>query len=124
MWECNPYQVENSLVGRTSDSSLYVDLPPVMFTLLIGESLCVSLCLCLSVRLSVCPSLWLGTADAEIKVSSSENTELSRVVSFKLWTSSEDSVGTYPETSSHATCQGTFSHSRLSSLSHCGPILA
>ena len=28
------------------------------------------------------------------------------------------SVGTYPETSSHATCQGTFSHSRLSSLSH------
>ena len=34
------------------------------------------------------------------------------------------SVGTYQETSSHATRQGTFSHSRLSSLSHCGLILA
>ena len=34
------------------------------------------------------------------------------------------SVGTYPETSSHATCQGTFSYSRLSSLSQCGLILA
>ena len=33
-------------------------------------------------------------------------------------------VGTYPETSSHATCQGTFSHSHLSSLSYCGLILA
>ena len=32
------------------------------------------------------------------------------------------SVGTVPETSSHATCQGTFGHSRLSSLSHCGLI--
>ena len=32
--------------------------------------------------------------------------------------------GTYPETSSHATCQGTFGHSRLSSLSHNGLILA
>ena len=31
---------------------------------------------------------------------------------------------TYPETSSHATCQGTFGYSRLSSLSHCGLILA
>ena len=34
------------------------------------------------------------------------------------------SVGTYPKTSSHATCQETFGHSRLSSLSHCGLILA
>ena len=34
------------------------------------------------------------------------------------------SVGTYPETTSHATCQGTFGHSRLSSLSHGGLILA
>ena len=34
------------------------------------------------------------------------------------------SVGTYPETNSHATCQGTFGHSRLSSLNHCGLILA
>ena len=34
------------------------------------------------------------------------------------------SVGTYPETRSHATCHGTFGHSRLSSLSHCGLILA
>ena len=34
------------------------------------------------------------------------------------------SAGTYPETSSHATCQETFGHGRLSSLSHCGPILA
>ena len=34
------------------------------------------------------------------------------------------SVGTYPETSSHATYQETFGHSRLSSLSHCGLILA
>ena len=34
------------------------------------------------------------------------------------------SVGTYPETSSHATCQGTFDHGRLSSLSHGGLILA
>ena len=33
------------------------------------------------------------------------------------------SVGTYPQTSSHATCHGTFGHSRLSSLSHCGLIL-
>ena len=31
------------------------------------------------------------------------------------------SLGTYPETSSHATCLGAFGHSRLSSLSHCGP---
>ena len=30
-------------------------------------------------------------------------------------------VGTYPETSSPATCQGTLGHGRLSSLSHCGP---
>ena len=37
---------------------------------------------------------------------------------------SRRSVGTFPETSSHATCQGTFGHSRLSSLSHCGRILA
>ena len=29
-------------------------------------------------------------------------------------------VGTYPETNSHATCQGTLGHKRLSSLSHCG----
>ena len=34
------------------------------------------------------------------------------------------SVGTYPETSSHATRQGTLDHSRLSSLSLCGLILA
>ena len=34
------------------------------------------------------------------------------------------SVGTYQETSSHATCQGTLSHSRLSSLSYFGLILA
>ena len=33
---------------------------------------------------------------------------------------SRRSVGTSPETSSHATCQGTIGHSRLSSLSHCG----
>ena len=33
-------------------------------------------------------------------------------------------VGTYPETSSHATRQGTVGQSRLSSLSHCGLILA
>ena len=33
------------------------------------------------------------------------------------------SVGTYPETSSHATCQGTCGHSNLSSLSHCGLIV-
>ena len=32
--------------------------------------------------------------------------------------------GTYPQTSSHATSRGTFGHSRLSSLSHCGLILA
>ena len=37
---------------------------------------------------------------------------------------SRHSVGTYPETSSHATCQGTLGHSRLSSMSHCGLILA
>ena len=37
---------------------------------------------------------------------------------------SRRSVGTYPETSSHSTCQGAFGHSRLSSLSHCGLILA
>ena len=34
------------------------------------------------------------------------------------------SVGTYPETSSYATCQGTLGHGRLSSLSHCGLIQA
>ena len=33
------------------------------------------------------------------------------------------SVGTYLETSWHATCQETFSHSNLSPLSHCGLIL-
>ena len=33
---------------------------------------------------------------------------------------SKHSVGTYQETSSHATRQGTLSHSRLSSLSHFG----
>ena len=37
---------------------------------------------------------------------------------------SRHSVGTYQETSSHATRQGTLSHSRFSSLSHCGLILA
>ena len=39
-------------------------------------------------------------------------------------TLSRHSVGTYQGTSSHATRQGTLSHSRLSSLSHCGLILA
>ena len=34
------------------------------------------------------------------------------------------SVGTYQETSSFATRQGTLSHSHLSLLSHCGLILA
>ena len=34
------------------------------------------------------------------------------------------SVGIYQETSSHATRLGTLGHSRLSSLSHCGLILA
>ena len=34
------------------------------------------------------------------------------------------SVETYPETSSHATCQGTLGHSRVSSLSHRGLIPA
>ena len=34
------------------------------------------------------------------------------------------SVGTYPETSSHATRQGILGLSRLSSMSHCGLILA
>ena len=38
--------------------------------------------------------------------------------------SARRSVGTSQETSSHATCQGTLGHSRLSSLSHCGLILA
>ena len=33
---------------------------------------------------------------------------------------SRHNVGTYPETSSHATCPRTFSHSHLSLLSHCG----
>ena len=37
---------------------------------------------------------------------------------------SRHSVGTYPETNSHATCQGTVGHSCLSLLSHCGLILA
>ena len=37
---------------------------------------------------------------------------------------SRHSVGIYQETSSHATHQGTLSHSHLSSLSHCGLILA
>ena len=37
---------------------------------------------------------------------------------------SRHSVGTYPETSSHATCVETFGHSRLSPLSHCGLLLA
>ena len=34
------------------------------------------------------------------------------------------SLGTYPETSSYATRQGTLGHSRLSSMSHSGLILA
>ena len=37
---------------------------------------------------------------------------------------SRHSDGTYPETSSRATRQGTLGHSRLSWLSHCGLILA
>ena len=37
---------------------------------------------------------------------------------------SRQSVGTYQEMSSHETRQGTLGHSRLSSLSHCGLILA
>ena len=37
---------------------------------------------------------------------------------------SRHSVGTSQETSSHANRQGTLGHSRLSSLSHCGLILA
>ena len=37
---------------------------------------------------------------------------------------SKHSVGTYQETISHATRQGTLGHSRLSSMSHCGLILA
>ena len=36
---------------------------------------------------------------------------------------SEHSMETYPETSSHATCQETFGHSRLSPVGHCGLIL-
>ena len=37
---------------------------------------------------------------------------------------SRHSVGTNQKTSSHVTRQGTLSYSRLSSLSHCGLILA
>ena len=37
---------------------------------------------------------------------------------------SRHSVGTYQETSSHASREGTFGHTRLSSLSHCVLILA
>ena len=37
---------------------------------------------------------------------------------------SRHSVGSYQEMSSHATRQGTFGHSRLSSLSYGGLILA
>ena len=37
---------------------------------------------------------------------------------------SKHSMGTYQEPNSHATRQGTFGHSRPSSLSHCGLILA
>ena len=37
---------------------------------------------------------------------------------------SRHSVGTYQETSSHATRQGTLGHRRLSSLSYFGLILA
>ena len=37
---------------------------------------------------------------------------------------SPHSVDTYPVLSSHATAQGTYGHNRLSSLSHCGLILA
>ena len=36
---------------------------------------------------------------------------------------SKHSIGTYQETSSHATPEGTLSHSHLSSLSHCGLIM-
>ena len=37
---------------------------------------------------------------------------------------SRRSVETYQETSSHATCQGSFAHSCLCLPSHCGLILA
>ena len=37
---------------------------------------------------------------------------------------SRNNVGTYQEKSSHASRQGTLGHSRLSSLSHGGLILA
>ena len=36
---------------------------------------------------------------------------------------SRHSVGSYQDASSHATCHGTFGHSHLGSLSHCGLIL-
>ena len=36
---------------------------------------------------------------------------------------SRHNVGTCSETSSHAPCKGTFGHSRLSSLGHCGLVL-
>ena len=51
-------------------------------------------------------------------------TQRSRSRSRMTMPPSRHSVGTYPETSLHATCEGTFGHSRLSSLSHCGLILA
>ena len=37
---------------------------------------------------------------------------------------SRQSVGIYQETTSHATRQETLGHGRLSSLSHCGLLLA
>ena len=37
---------------------------------------------------------------------------------------SRHNVETYQETSSHAARQGTLGHNRLTSLSHCGLILA
>ena len=37
---------------------------------------------------------------------------------------SKHSEETYQKMSSHATRQGILGHSRLSMLSHCGPILA
>ena len=52
------------------------------------------------------------------------HTSLTQWSERRLTMLSRHGVGTYPGMSSYATCQGILSHSCLSSLSHCGLILA
>ena len=72
-----------------------------------------------------CKRHWSFCVKCRWKVTHKHHTPLTqRSLSGLIMPLSRYSVGTYQETSSHATRQRTPGHSRLSSLSHCGLILA